>query len=176
MRIFGDLFFSGSLTRRKPHRGTALFVRPLTKVGLLGRTTTEGSYPDIYAENIITSISVPLDGPRRARQAEYRQRLGSLLHEMLHAYFEIRYYCNCGNFSVGLRRACCSGIERIGVTEHGQCWLLAALALEDFAEAELKFKFELGRAHTWEEEVAHTKTGVRCTVLANGHEEVGKRD
>ncbi|KAH8793308.1 hypothetical protein BGZ57DRAFT_986552 [Hyaloscypha finlandica] len=176
MRIFDDLFFSGSLTRRKPHRGTALFVRPLTKVGLLGRTTTEGSYPDIYAENIITSISVPLDGSRRARQAEYRQRLGTLLHEMLHAYFEIRYYCTCGNFSDGLRRACCSGIERIGVTEHGQCWLLAALALEDFAEAELKFKFELGRAHTWEEEVAHTKTGVRCTVLANGHEEVGKRD
>jgi hypothetical protein len=74
MRIFDDLFFSGSLTRRKPHRETALFVHPLTKVGLLGLTTTEGSYPDIYDEITITSIFVSL------------QRLGTLLHEMLHAY------------------------------------------------------------------------------------------
>jgi hypothetical protein len=97
MRIFDDLFFSGSLTRRKPHRETALFVRPLTKVGLLGLTTTEGSYPDIYAEITISSISFPLDGSRRARQAEFRQRLGTLLHEMLHAYFELHYYYACGN-------------------------------------------------------------------------------
>jgi hypothetical protein len=88
MRIFDDLFFSGNLTRRKPHRETALFVHTLTKVGLLGLTTTEGSYSDIYAEITITSIFVPLDGSRRARQAEFRQRLGTLLHEMLHAYFE----------------------------------------------------------------------------------------
>jgi hypothetical protein len=54
-------------------------------------------------------------------------------------------------------RACCSGLEHIGVTGHGQCWLLAALALEDFAEAELKFKFDLGRAHALEEDVAHTR-------------------
>jgi len=147
MRIFDDLFFSGSLTRRKPHRETALFVRPLTKVGLLGLTTTEGSYPDIYAEITITSIFVPLDGSRRARQAEFRQRLGTLLHEMLHAYFELRCYCTCGNYGDGLRRAGCLGLERIGVTGHGQCWLLAALALEDFAEAELKSEFDLGRAH-----------------------------
>jgi hypothetical protein len=86
MRIFDNLFFSGNLTRRKPHRETALFGHPLTKVGLLRLTSTEGSYPDIHAEITITSISVPLDGSRRARQAEFRQRLGTLLHEMVHAY------------------------------------------------------------------------------------------
>jgi hypothetical protein len=100
MRIFDDLFFSGSLTRRKPHREIALFVRPLTKVGLLGLTTTEGSHPDIYTEITMTSISVPLDASRRARRAEFRQRLGSLLHEMLHGYFELHYYCTCGNWSL----------------------------------------------------------------------------
>lgn len=103
MRIFDDLFFSGSLTRRKPHRETALFVRQLTKVGLLGLTTpTEGSYSDIYTEITMTSISVPLDASRRAGQAEFRQRLGSLLHEMLHAYFELHYCCTCGNSSLML--------------------------------------------------------------------------
>jgi hypothetical protein len=99
---------------------------------------------------VIAPILLPSNASPEAKEKEFLVRIGTLVHEMLHAYYEL-HVCPCDK---GKCRGYRSNLATIGFTGHGFCWSLSARHLEDFARTELKLDLEFGRTAAWAKELA----------------------
>lgn len=121
------------------------------KVGLF---SPPGS--DNIPENYAGLIEIEDSKIRRANWSQERRvhdYIETLMHEMLHAYFDI-YVCVCDE-------TCRSEKTRaLGEEGHGVCWQWAALAMERRSEILLGRRFFMLRKESWEEESDEYRAGV----------------
>ncbi|CAD6442256.1 1ecf7537-e412-45ee-ba16-503bac678daa [Sclerotinia trifoliorum] len=111
---------------------------------VLGTTVDKRTEKDTTRHNIRCHISVFVRHPAPKNEAEsvtlLKNYLGTLLHEMIHAFFSI-YVCKC---NAACRRKALD-LEESGVTGHGTPWLRAARSIERFVRQGLRMDIRLGR-------------------------------
>ncbi|APA09387.1 hypothetical protein sscle_05g041570 [Sclerotinia sclerotiorum 1980 UF-70] len=111
---------------------------------VLGTTVDKRTEKDTTRHNIRCHISVFVRYPAPKNEAEsvtlLKNYLGTLLHEMVHAFFSI-YVCKCNAFCRGKAL----DLEESGVTGHGTPWLRAARSIEGFVRQRLRMDIRLGR-------------------------------
>ncbi|KAF8849037.1 hypothetical protein BDZ45DRAFT_697895 [Acephala macrosclerotiorum] len=138
--IFDDLFFFGSLFPRcriflvKGKREETPNLRGHTTHQEINKLKRKAPFFEKHLETEITIIKLP----ERDRPARLRNYLGTLLHEMIHAFLEIWGCCIEGCYDLW---------QQQGVRGHGYAWQDAASALE-FAVQDrelLGLKLDLGR-------------------------------
>ncbi|KAE9368670.1 hypothetical protein N431DRAFT_470356 [Stipitochalara longipes BDJ] len=140
MAIFDGALFSGSLGHH-----IKLFVCPLEE-NVCGMTSSSLLPGGVYTEICIWPIVLPQGASRNDKELRLGGRLCTLLHEMLHAYFQIYN----GHSET-------PEIELLGATGHGWCWQYAAREIEVFMYKELSMNVRLGRATAWVQELAYYK-------------------
>jgi hypothetical protein len=78
------------------------------------------------------------ENPKRSKSTRLQSYVGALLHEMIHAYFQL-YTCSC--------RKCVDEERPLrGVTGHGIAWQRAAKVIEDFMQVKFQVFIPLCRA------------------------------
>jgi hypothetical protein len=150
--MFNDIFFYGSL---KDYTKVEFKTSQEMGFGCFGHCTSRWSplnerrnIPDNFAALILfQNLSTELDFCfRSARLSHY---LGTLLYEMLHAYYGI-YMCRCN------RECRKSGKLTVdGRTGHAQLWLEAAIAIERATIPLLGVRLDLGLHGTMCDEYGH---------------------
>ncbi|TEY47579.1 hypothetical protein BOTCAL_0304g00140 [Botryotinia calthae] len=111
---------------------------------VLGTTVDKRGEKTTTRHNVRCYISVFVRSPPPKNEQESKilleNYLGTMLHEMVHAFFSI-YVCKC-NFR-------CKGkvleFEESGMTGHGMQWQRAAMSIERFVRQGLKLDVRLGR-------------------------------
>ncbi|KAI9648127.1 hypothetical protein NHQ30_002759 [Ciborinia camelliae] len=111
---------------------------------VLGSTVDKRAEKDTTIHNVRCHISVFVRYPAPKTEAEavvlLRNYLGTMLHEMVHAFFSI-YVCKC-NFSCRRKNL---EFEESGMTGHGLHWLNASRSIERFVRYGLRMDLRLGR-------------------------------
>jgi hypothetical protein len=137
--IFNTIFFYGSL---KDYVKVDFNLNGLLEPGLLGLCSVpEDELPDPIPDNYaawiqIVSLSEQEDYP--SKYTRLMAYLGTLLHEMLHAYFSV-CVCTCSP-------ACLSSLNlSYGRSGHGPLWQQAALHIELATPRLLGVGLDIGR-------------------------------
>ncbi|KAH6682730.1 hypothetical protein B0J14DRAFT_646963 [Halenospora varia] len=124
IRLLDDLFFLSALSTH-----TNLILDLHTKaveIGKWGSTT----WPEMRSDEVTIKL-FNSDDPRlpfETPEDKLRGYLGTLLHEMIHAFFQL-YSCGC---SICKREA----FERYGRSGHGWHWIDVAISLQWHCESE----------------------------------------
>ena len=145
MAVFDSLLFSGSLISKAVGHRVTLTIRPLDR-NRLGQTTSNMKGGLLDTEIAISPILCSRTVSDSRRQQLITKYLSTLVHEMLHAYFNI--FCD----SWGM-----SNVKYLGATGHGACWQRAAHEIEDFLRQELGVDLCLEIVNSWFHELAHFK-------------------
>ncbi|CZR58069.1 uncharacterized protein PAC_07959 [Phialocephala subalpina] len=132
--LFNDMYFNGLLTgycKLVLIRAGTLQKRFLES-GLIGRCEPsfpkEGRDPRFQPEKVMCTLSIAIEDDRRVLRQEkgswkrIQDRLDTLVHEMLHAMFDI-YTCRC-------EKGCRQKLEGEGGGGHHVAWLAVAKAIE----------------------------------------------
>ncbi|KAM0128037.1 hypothetical protein ACHAP3_008477 [Botrytis cinerea] len=111
---------------------------------VLGTTVDKRGEKTTTRHNVRCYISVFVRSPPPKNEQESKvlleNYLGTMLHEMVHAFFSI-YVCKC-NFSCKRKVL---EFEESGMTGHGMQWQRAAMSIERFVRQGLKLDVRLGR-------------------------------
>ncbi|KAI9719316.1 MAG: hypothetical protein M1812_003646 [Candelaria pacifica] len=123
--LFDGFLFGGLLGSRD---GTTRVVRQELNLNILGTTHLTLSYEEQSDPRVKIALDLDL-GPSDTSASinELDEVLETLLHEMVHAVFQI-YHCHCDDC---LRKEYCT--REIGYTGHGEAWADVARAVEDAA-------------------------------------------
>jgi len=147
MEIFDDFLFNGSLLREREGSLVRLLVDPLDR-GALGLTTTRMIHGLKLTEISIAPIVTAPDMSNEGKKRVLSRYLGTLCHEMVHAYFD--------TFCWSWTR---SEMNCLGGTGHGICWQQVAGNIEDFwhnfIPQGLGIDMCLGRLEAWMHELEH---------------------
>ena len=139
---FNNMFFFGALiTPRCSWRFVKLRSKKWQKsieLDCSAYTTDYRGTRGVNAVNIRSTITIFEIDIVQTRSSCLRKYVQNLLHEMLHAFFNIyvRHCPDCNNEALALG----------GTTGHGLPWLRVALQLERFCKQELDLSVDLGRA------------------------------
>ncbi|KAF7943699.1 uncharacterized protein EAE97_005769 [Botrytis byssoidea] len=111
---------------------------------VLGTTVDKRGEKTTTRHNVRCYISVFVRSPPPENEEESKilleNYLGTMLHEMVHAFFSI-YVCKC---NTSCRRKVLE-FEESGMTGHGMQWQRAARSVESFARQGLRLDVRLGR-------------------------------
>lgn len=130
---FDDLFFLGALGRER--RCTPDFVEPEEEY--YGTCTDTRGDPDTTAKNVRADIEITFVPHIKCPDKKSSHYLGTLLHEMCHAVFQL-YACK----SDGPCYDAC--VENEGCRGHGPAWQDLAAAIQKIAQKHINSDIEIG--------------------------------
>ncbi|KAF5871907.1 uncharacterized protein Bfra_008933 [Botrytis fragariae] len=141
---FNAMIFGGALNTM---RCTMMLEEPNAEQkarNVLGTTVDKRSEKTTTRHNVRCYISVFVRSPPPKNEEESKilleNYLGTMLHEMVHAFFSI-YVCKC---NTSCRRKVLE-FEESGMTGHGMQWQRAARSIESFVRQGLRLDVRLGR-------------------------------
>jgi hypothetical protein len=172
--LFDDLFFGGSLAEFCELKLNSNPPPAQWGGGVLLGVCQERTRRDIYGGKlrdvrctitVWTRHDIPNDRERRLNQ------LGTMVHEMIHAYFSV-YSCHW--------RGCIRTLDRVGRTGHGFAWQDAAYAIATAAADEkwVNLPIQLGRCGSLVRELRASKQNRNLDVRrwGMGPEDVAFKD
>lgn len=141
---FNNMIFGGGLNAL---RCTMKLEEPNAEQkarSVLGTTVDTRTDKDTTRHNVRCHVSIFVRHPAPKTEADslvlLKNYLGTMLHEMVHAFFSI-YVCKCN--TVCRRKAL--EFEESGATGHGIHWQSAARSIERFVRYGLRLDIRLGR-------------------------------
>ncbi|ESZ97299.1 hypothetical protein SBOR_2327 [Sclerotinia borealis F-4128] len=141
---FNNMIFGGGLNALRCTMKLEEPTREQKERSVLGTTVDKRSEADTTKHNIRSHVSVFVRYPAPETEAQsvvlLRNYLGTMLHEMVHAFFSI-YVCKCNTVC----RDKVLEFEQSGHTGHGMNWQNAARSIERFVRHGLRLDIRLGR-------------------------------